>query len=134
MSPVPGWRKARPDASGPRLDGRSESRRAAHGRRASDNHDVARYIGGQDRTYIACPDDDPAQLDVDAACRSQKSGRVELFANGVKSREAWIEPAQGPVKARVVRTIPRPPLDTSLAAVASGQGVTPPYWALARPY
>ena len=43
---------------------------------ASDSHDVARYIVGQGRTYIACRDDDPARLDVDAACRALKSGRA----------------------------------------------------------
>ena len=122
---------------------------------ASDSHDVARYIVGQGRTYIACRDDDPARLDVDAACRALKAGRalvslgllarmsvddrfgvgdlatrlgetvrvavdvlgpswaaadrVELFANGVKVREARIDPSPGAVKARVAWTLPRPP-------------------------
>ena len=108
---------------------------------ASDSHDVARFIVGQGRTYIACRDDDPARLDVDAACRALKAGRalvslgllarmsvddrfgvgdlatklgeqvevsvevhgpswatadrVELFANGVKVREARIDPSPG---------------------------------------
>ena len=147
---------------------------------ASDSHDVARYIVGQGRTYIACRDDDPARLDVDAACRALKAGRalvslgllarmsvddrfgvgdlatklgeqvrvsvevhgpswstadrVELFANGVKVREARIDPSPARLKARVAWTLPRPPHDVSLVAVASGPGVTAPYWAIARPY
>jgi hypothetical protein len=43
---------------------------------ASDSHDVARYIVGQGRTYIACRDDDPARIDVPEACRSLKAGRA----------------------------------------------------------
>jgi hypothetical protein len=147
---------------------------------ASDSHDVARYIVGQGRTYIICRDDDPAQLDVDAACRSLKAGRalvslgllarisvddrfgvgdlatklgeqvrvsvevhgpswitadrVELFANGVKIRETRIDPSPGALKARVAWTLPRPSHDVFLVAIASGQGVTAPYWAIARPY
>ena len=147
---------------------------------ASDSHDVARYIVGQGRTYIACRDDDPARLDVEAACRALKAGRalvslgllarmsvddrfgvgdlatklgeqvrvavdvygpswatadrVELFANGVQVREARIDPSPGALKARVVWTLPRPPHDVSLVAIASGPGVTAPYWAIARPY
>ena len=147
---------------------------------ASDSHDVARFIVGQGRTYIACRDDDPARLDVEAACRALKAGRasvslgllarmsvddrfgvgdlatglgeqvrvavdvhgpswatadrVELFANGVKVREARIDPSPGALKARVAWTLPRPPHDVSLVAIASGPGVTAPYWAIARPY
>ena len=147
---------------------------------ASDSHDVARYIVGQGRTYIICRDDDPARLDVNAACRALKAGRalvslgllarmsvddrfgvgdlatklgeqvrvsvevhgpswttadrVELFANGVKVREARIDPSPGALKARVAWTLPRPPHDVSLVAIASGPGVTAPYWAIARPY
>ena len=147
---------------------------------ASDSHDVARFIVGQGRTYIACRDDDVARLDIDAACRALKQGRalvslglltrmtvddrfgvgdlatklgemvrvavevqgpswatadrVELFANGVKVREARMDRAPGPLKARAAWTLPRPAHDVSLVAVASGPGVTAPYWAIARPY
>lgn len=147
---------------------------------ASDSHDVARFIVGQGRTYIACEDDDPGHLDVDAACRALKSGRalvslgllarlrvddrfgvgdlatdlgeqvrvavdvegpswitadrVVLFANGVKVREARIDPGPGVLKASVAWTLPRPPHDVALVAIASGPGVTAPYWAIARPY
>ena len=147
---------------------------------ASDSHDVARFIVGQGRTYIACRDNDPARLDIDAACRALKAGRalvslgllarmrvndrfevgdlatklgehvevsvevygpswstadrVDLFANGVKVQEARIGPSPFALKARVSWTLPRPPHDVSLVAVASGPGVTAPYWAIARPY
>ena len=113
---------------------------------ASDSHDVARFIVGQGRTYIACRDDDVARLDIDAACRALKQGRalvslglltrmtvddrfgvgdlatklgemvrvavevqgpswatadrVELFANGVKVREARMDRAPVPWKRR----------------------------------
>lgn len=42
----------------------------------SDSHDVARYIVGQGRTYVVCPDADPAKLDVAEACRSLQEGRA----------------------------------------------------------
>src|SRR5689334_22976070 len=124
---------------------------------SSDSHDVARFIVGQGRTYIVGRDDDPARLDIDAACQALKAGRavvslglltrmtvderfgvgdlatklgtsvrvavdvhgpswvtadrVELFANGVKVREALVEPTPGERKARVTWTLPRPPHD-----------------------
>ena len=52
---------------------------------ASDSHDVARFIVGQGRTYIACRDGDPAHLDVDAACRALKAGRA-LVSLGLLAR------------------------------------------------
>ena len=52
---------------------------------ASDSHDVARFIVGQGRTYIACRDDDPARLDVEAACRALKAGR-RLVSLGLLAR------------------------------------------------
>jgi hypothetical protein len=45
---------------------------------ASDSHDVARYIVGQGRTYIACDDADPGRLDVAAACRALRAGRATV--------------------------------------------------------
>ncbi len=148
---------------------------------ASDSHDVARYIVGQGRTYIACPDDDPGRIDIATACTSLKAGRaavslgllarmtvgdrfgegdlaaglgetirvtiavlgpswttadrVALYADGVLIREAGID--GGVVageKARVVWDLPRPRHDTFLVAVATGPGVTAPYWMIPRPY
>jgi len=43
---------------------------------SSDSHDVSRYIVGQGRTYIACPDRDAAQLDVATACSNLIAGRA----------------------------------------------------------
>lgn len=43
---------------------------------SSDSHDVNRFIVGQGRTYIQCDDSDPARIEVAAACRSLRSGRV----------------------------------------------------------
>lgn len=43
---------------------------------SSDGHDVSRYIVGQGRTYIACPDANPAQLDVADACSNLLAGRA----------------------------------------------------------
>jgi hypothetical protein len=63
--------------------------------------------------------------------------RVELFADGVKLREQpiAIERASHPgIKAVVTWDIPRPPHDLCLVAVASGPGVTAPFWAIPRPY
>jgi len=42
---------------------------------SSDGHDVSRYIVGQGRTYIVCPDEDPAHIDVAAACSNLLAGR-----------------------------------------------------------
>jgi hypothetical protein len=52
---------------------------------ASDSHDVSRYIVGQARTHIACRDNDPAHLDVGAACRALKAGRA-LISLGLLAR------------------------------------------------
>ena len=135
---------------------------------ASDSHDVARFIVGQGRTYIACRDDDPARLDVDAACRALKAGRalvslgllarmsvddrfgvgdlatklgdqvrvsvevrgpswatadrVELFANGVKVREARIDPSPGASKARVAWTFRARPMTSPWWRSPPGRG------------
>ena len=43
---------------------------------ASDSHDVSRYIVGQGRTYIRCPDDKPGEIDVPTAVRNFTEGRV----------------------------------------------------------
>jgi hypothetical protein len=43
---------------------------------ASDSHDVSRYIVGQARTYVRCPDGDPGHIDVDQARRAMLEGRV----------------------------------------------------------
>jgi hypothetical protein len=42
----------------------------------SDSHDVARYIVGQGRTYVVCPDGNPSKIDIAEACRSLREGRA----------------------------------------------------------
>jgi hypothetical protein len=147
----------------------------------SDSHDVSRFIVGQGRTYIACPDVDPARLDVEVARKNLRAGkasislglltriavnelftsgdlatslsdriritvsvfgpswvdadRVELYANGLKVQEQRIGPANGrSEKAKVSWELGRPKYDLSLVAIASGLGVTQPYWPIPRPY
>jgi hypothetical protein len=154
---------------------------------SSDGHDVSRYIVGQGRTYIECPDVDPGHLDVDLACSNLVAGRalvsmgllvqltvngrfsagdlaavtnetmevkvrvlgpswvkatnVIVFANGLKIRESAIyEPgasatplSQGE-KAVTSWTMPRPRHDVHLVALATGPGISAPFWAIPRPY
>jgi hypothetical protein len=42
----------------------------------SDGHDVTRYIVGQGRTYLQCPDGNPGRIDIRQACRSLLGGRA----------------------------------------------------------
>jgi hypothetical protein len=60
--------------------------------------------------------------------------RVELYANGIKLHELPITPTTQPRKAHVTWKIPRPKHDVHLVAVATGPGVTAPYWEIPRPY
>jgi hypothetical protein len=62
--------------------------------------------------------------------------RVDLYANGVKIRDAEIkdEHSTNGVKAQVTWRIPRPKHDVHLIAIATGPGVLAPYWPIARPY
>ena len=60
--------------------------------------------------------------------------RVELYANGVKIRETNVVLTSAIEKASVTWTIPRPPHDVHLVAIASGPGVTAPYCEIPRPY
>ncbi|HXG60326.1 MAG TPA: CehA/McbA family metallohydrolase [Planctomycetota bacterium] len=43
---------------------------------ASDSHDVNRFIAGQARTYVAVPDAEPGRIDLDAAARAFREGRL----------------------------------------------------------
>ncbi len=61
--------------------------------------------------------------------------RVELFANGIKIREEQIKRATSKIeKARVRWEIPKPKHDVHLVAIATGPGVTAPFWEIPRPY
>jgi hypothetical protein len=147
---------------------------------SSDTHDVSRFILGQGRTYVACNDGNPGNIDVDEVCRNLKAGRalvslgllanltvndrfkvgdlatnlspevrvtvavtgpswvtadrVELFADGMKIREQTVKPASVAEKLVVTWRLPRPAHDVYLVAIASGPGVTAPYWEIPRPY
>ncbi|MBG31153.1 MAG: hypothetical protein CMI31_14320 [Opitutae bacterium] len=148
---------------------------------SSDTHDVNRYILGQGRTYLRCPDNNPAALDVAAACRSLREGRalvsmgllttikvndrfevgdlatklpteitveievlgprwadadqLTLYANGIPIWEKKLDPSPNKVrKALARRVMPRPGHDLYLVAMATGPGVTKPYWEIPRPY
>lgn len=64
-----------------------------------------------------------------------QADRVELYANGIKIREQAIStPNAAGEKARVEWRLPRPVHDTYLVAIASGPGVTAPYWPIPFPY
>src|SRR4030095_10684421 len=43
---------------------------------SSDGHDVSRYIVGQGRSYVACDDSRPGEIDIEQACRGFREGRV----------------------------------------------------------
>jgi hypothetical protein len=52
---------------------------------SSDGHDVSRYIVGQGRTYIACPDGMAGEIDVSQACSNLLAGRA-LVSMGLLAR------------------------------------------------
>lgn len=79
----------------------------------------------------------PARIKVRVRVRSPRwiqADRVELFANGEKIASQPILPSANVTKADVTFTLPRPSHDAWLVAIASGPGITEPYWPLARPY
>lgn len=59
---------------------------------------------------------------------------VELYADSELIRRAEIEPTSAVVKFEQTWTIPRRQVKSVLAAVATGPGVTAPYWPMAKPY
>jgi hypothetical protein len=73
------------------------------------------------------------EVDVDGPSWSRPD-RVELYANGLKVREANVDPGSKEPTARVRWTLDCPAHDVHLVAIASGPGVTAPSWAIARPY
>jgi len=146
---------------------------------SSDSHDVARYIVGQGRTYVPCPDRRPDAIDracvVDALQRGRvmvaygllaeihvegrgpgdlvrpgrelavrlrvlgpgwtRAQRIALYANGTLVREETIPRGEAAgVKLDRTWRLPTPAHDVHLVAVATGPGVTAPYWQTAKPY
>ncbi len=64
-----------------------------------------------------------------------QADRVELFANGVRVASQKLAPVRGgTTKARVTFKLPRLKHDVHLVAIASGPGVTAPFWETPRPY
>jgi hypothetical protein len=80
--------------------------------------------------------DDEIQVEITVLGPSwATTDRVELFANGQLIREQTLAPAPGAVeKARLTWNLPRPTHDVHLVAVATGPGITAPFWELPRPY
>jgi hypothetical protein len=61
--------------------------------------------------------------------------RVEVYANGQKVvSRALLPPSGATVKADLTFTLPRLRHDVWLVAIASGPGITVPYWPMRRPY
>jgi hypothetical protein len=66
-----------------------------------------------------------------------RATHVELYANGIKIREAAIDAehaTRAGLKASVTWRLPKPAHDVYLTAVATGPGVTAAYWPGAKPY
>ena len=147
---------------------------------SSDTHDVSRFILGQARTYVECPDTNPAKLDVAKACESfrrmhayismglltmikvdgryragdfvkslkkemavsvqvlgpswAKADRLDIYANGQMIYTQPIKPSSTIEKAKLNLTLPSPKHDTHLIAIATGPGITEPFWESPRPY
>ena len=82
----------------------------------------------------------PAKVDVVASVRVlgpawATADRVELYANGVKVREATIKDGEkAGVKWSGKWTLPRPAHDVHLVAVATGPGVEGLFWPIGKPY
>ncbi len=148
---------------------------------SSDTHDVNRYILGQGRTYIRCPDKNPGKINVKEACRALRQGKalvsmgllttirvakryevgdlaknlpekilieaevlgprwtqadqLTLYSNGIPILEKELSDTAGKVLKQVVRhQIPKPKHDVQIVAIATGPGVTKPYWEIPKPY
>jgi hypothetical protein len=64
-----------------------------------------------------------------------RAQRVALYVNGVKVREASIRAGtRAGVKWQGSWRLPKPSHDVHLVAIATGPGITAPYWPTARPY
>ena len=61
--------------------------------------------------------------------------RIELFANGILVLEQKIEDdKRAGEKARFVWQLPKPAHDVHLVVIATGPGITEPFWEIPRPY
>lgn len=64
-----------------------------------------------------------------------KADHIELFANGIRVREQSItDDHRAGEKARITWKLPKPAHDVHLVVIATGPGVTEPFWEIPRPY
>ncbi len=64
-----------------------------------------------------------------------KADHVALYANGIMIREQKIQDDhRAGEKARIAWQIPKPAHDVHLVVIATGPGVTEPFWEIPRPY
>jgi hypothetical protein len=64
-----------------------------------------------------------------------QADHVALYSNGIVIREQKVQDDGKPgEKARITWQVPRPAHDVHLVAIATGPGVTAPYWEIPRPY
>lgn len=64
-----------------------------------------------------------------------KADRIELYANGILIREQSImDEHRAGEKARIIWELPKPAHDVHLVAIATGPGITEPFWEIPRPY
>ncbi|WP_397381217.1 CehA/McbA family metallohydrolase [Prosthecobacter sp.] len=64
-----------------------------------------------------------------------QADHIELFANGILIREQKIEDGhRAGEKARIIWQLPKPAHDVHLVVIATGPGVTEPFWEIPRPY
>ena len=63
-----------------------------------------------------------------------KADRLDLYANGQLIHTRPIKPGSDIEKANLKLTLPRPKHDAHLIAIATGPGITEPFWESPRPY
>ncbi|MDZ4404422.1 CehA/McbA family metallohydrolase [Prosthecobacter sp.] len=64
-----------------------------------------------------------------------KADHIELFANGILIRkQALNDEHRAGEKARITWSLPKPAHDVHLVVIATGPGVTEPFWEIPRPY
>ena len=63
-----------------------------------------------------------------------RADQLELFANGHRVLTRDLRPTAKIEKANLTFTLPRPAHDTHLIAIATGPGITEPFWESPRPY
>lgn len=78
------------------------------------------------------------QVEVEAVVRGPawvKVDRIELYANGILIGEQALEDEhRAGEKAHITWKLPKPAHDVHLVAIATGPGVTEPFWEIPRPY